>query len=71
MPEITACRHPRIQLSDREIVQKKQRSRALHSDVVHTVIHQVLTHCVVAAGKEGDFSLVPTPSAELTSTGLR
>jgi hypothetical protein len=34
------------------------------------MIHSGLAHCVVPAGRNATFNLVPTPSAELMSTGF-
>ena len=59
-----------IQLSHREVIQEEERQRALHRDIVDTMIDQVLAHRVVPSVRKAIFSLVPTPSAELTSTGL-
>ena len=54
---MTCPRHGGVQLSDREIIQEKQRNRALHGDIVDAVVHQILADGVVAAGEKRDLQL--------------
>ena len=46
-----------VQFPDCEIVQEKQRPRALHRDVVDAVVHQILAHRVVPSGEKRDLEL--------------
>jgi hypothetical protein len=41
----------------RQIVQKEERARALHKNVVHAVIDEIGANCVVPAAHEGDLQL--------------
>ncbi len=50
-------RHIGVELAGGEVIQEEQRRGALHGDVVHAVVHQVLAHRVVAAGLNGDLQL--------------
>ena len=50
-------RHVRRQASGRQVVEKEQRHRALHQDVVDAVIHEVHANGVVTTGHERDLQL--------------
>ena len=50
-------RHVRIQLPHREVIQKEQRRRPLHRDVVHAVVHQVFADRVVPPRQERHLQL--------------
>ena len=41
----------------RQVIEKEQRTRALHQDVVDAVVHQIGADGVVTSGHEGDFQL--------------
>ena len=49
--------HIRIELAHRQIIEKKQRLRALHQNVVDAVIHQISADRGVHAGSHGHFEL--------------
>ena len=65
-PVIAACaRHPsddrlgdlRRQTSSRKVIQEKERLRALHQDVVDTMVHEIHTNGIVTPCHEGEFEL--------------
>ena len=47
----------RRELAGGNIVEKEKWARALDQNIVHAVVDQVATDCVVIAGREGDFQL--------------
>src|SRR5256885_289402 len=62
-----AARHPGderrgdvgLELSRRDVVEQRERPRPVHQDVVHAVIHEILTYGVVDPGPGGDEQLGP------------
>ena len=53
------CRHIGLELSGREVIQKKERACTLDENVVDAVIDQIGTDRVVNAGLKGEFQLGP------------
>src|SRR5689334_19460960 len=51
----------RLQFSGAEIIEKKQRLRAQHGDVIDAMIYQVLADGIVPIHGESDFQLRPDP----------
>src|ERR1043166_1809646 len=49
----------RIEHAKRDVIQEEQRTRALHEDVVHAVVHEVMTHGVVPPRLDRDFEFRP------------
>ena len=47
-------KHGGFQFFRADVVEKEQRARAEHGDVVDAMVHQVLAHGVMASGGEGD-----------------
>src|SRR3989454_12101537 len=43
-----------LERAGRDVVEERERPRAVDEDVVHAVVHEVLAHCVVDAGARGD-----------------
>ena len=51
----------RFELAGREIIHEEERSRALHRDVIHTVVHQIRADGVMHLHLECDFQLGANP----------
>src|SRR5690606_19640143 len=49
--------HGGLQLAERHVVQEEQRRCTLHQDVVHAVVHQVVSNRVVPVGLDGNLDL--------------
>jgi hypothetical protein len=53
------CRHVRLELSCRKVIEKKKRPCALDQNIVDAVVHEVGADRVVFAGLECDLELCP------------
>src|SRR5690349_16017764 len=49
--------HLRRQLPRRDVIEKEQRSRALHENVIHTVVHQIASDRVMHTRRKRDLQL--------------